>query len=53
MNSWLYAAIDTDSKLLLGVRVSCWPAASAFYYSYQRPNQALDDRTPVEEVAND
>ena len=27
-----------------------WLAAFAFYYNYQRPNQALDDRTPVEQV---
>jgi putative transposase len=29
-----------------------WLAAFAFYYNFQRLNQALDNRTPVEEVAN-
>ena len=28
-----------------------WLAAFAFYYNFQRPNQALDGRTPVEEVS--
>lgn len=37
----------------MGGRASAqrWLAAFAFYYNFQRPNQALDDRTPVEEVA--
>ena len=29
-----------------------WLAAFAYYYNFQRPNQALDGRTPVEEVTN-
>ena len=39
----------------MGGRASAqrWLAAFAFYYNYQRPNQALDDRTPIEEVTND
>ncbi|HET7325154.1 MAG TPA: IS6 family transposase [Halococcus sp.] len=38
----------------MGGRASAarWLAAFAFYYNYQRPNQALDNRTPVEEVTN-
>ncbi|HET7323729.1 MAG TPA: IS6 family transposase, partial [Halococcus sp.] len=32
--------------------VQRWLAAFAFYYNYQRPNQALDNRTPVEVVKN-
>ena len=38
----------------MGARTSAarWLAAFAFYYNYQRPNQALDNRTPVEEVKN-
>ena len=27
-------------------------AVFVHYYNFQRPNQALDDRTPVEEVVN-
>ena len=27
-----------------------WLAAYVYYYNFQRPNQALDNRTPVEEV---
>jgi hypothetical protein len=29
-----------------------WLAAFAFYSNFQRPNQALNDRMPVEEVAD-
>jgi putative transposase len=29
-----------------------WLAAFIYYYNCQRPNQALDNRTPVEEVTN-
>ena len=29
-----------------------WLAAFAYYYNFQRPNQALDGCTPVEEVMN-
>ena len=29
-----------------------WLAAFAYYYNFQRPNQALDGRTPAEEVLN-
>ena len=29
-----------------------WLTAFGYYYNFQRPNQALDDRTPVEEVQN-
>jgi len=38
----------------MGGRASAqrWLAAFVFYYNYQRPNQALDNRTPVEEVTN-
>ena len=38
----------------IGSRASAqhWLAAFAFYYNYQRPNQALDNCTPVEEVTN-
>ena len=49
---WVYAAIDVDTKILLGVHVSRWLAAYAFYYNYQRPNQALSNRTLVEEATN-
>ncbi len=39
----------------MGGRASAqrWLAVFAFYYNLQRPNQALDNRTPVEEVTND
>jgi putative transposase len=38
----------------MGGRASAarWLATFAFYYNYQRPNQALDNRTLVEEVKN-
>ena len=38
----------------MGGRASAarWLAAFAFYYNFQRPNQALDNRTPVEVVTN-
>ena len=29
-----------------------WLAAFGYYYNFQRPNQALNGRTPVEEVLN-
>ena len=47
--------VDRFYNAWMGGRASvqCWLAAFAFYYNYQRPNQALDNRTPVEEVAND
>ena len=36
----------------MGRRVSSvsWLAVFTFYYPYPRPNQALDDRTLVEEM---
>jgi hypothetical protein len=39
----------------MGDRASAarWLATFAFYYNYQRLNQALGDRTPVEKVTND
>jgi putative transposase len=38
----------------MGGRASAarWFAAFAFYYNFQRPNQALNNRTPIEEVKN-
>lgn len=38
----------------MGGRASAqrWLAAFTFYYNYQRPNQALDNRTPAEEIIN-
>jgi putative transposase len=41
-------------KIWMGSRASAarWLAAFIFYYNYQRPNQALDNRTPVEKMAN-
>ena len=33
-------------------RAQRWLAAFGYYYNFQRPNQALDGRTPVEEVLN-
>lgn len=29
-----------------------WLAVLVYYYNFQRPNQALNNRTPVEEVTN-
>ena len=29
-----------------------WLATFGYYYNFQRPNQAVDGRTPVEEVLN-
>lgn len=39
----------------MGGRVSAqrWLAVFAFYYNFQQPNQALDNRTPAGEVTND
>ena len=34
------------------VRTAHWLAAYAFYYHYQRPNQALSNRTSVEKMTN-
>ena len=31
---------------------SRWLAAFVYYYNFQRPNQALNNRTPVEEMTN-
>jgi putative transposase len=41
-------------KIWMGSRASAarWLAAFVFYYNYQRPNQALDNRTPVEKMGN-
>ncbi len=41
-------------NIWMGGRASAqrWLAEFAFYYNYQRLNQALDNRTPVEKVAN-
>lgn len=46
--------VDRFHHTWMGGRASAarWLVVFAFYYNYQRPNQALDDRTPVEEVAN-
>ena len=34
------------------VSAARWPAAFAHYYNFQRPNQALNNRTPAEKVLN-
>ena len=46
--------IDRFHQTWMGDRASAqrWLAAFAYYYNFQRPNQALDNRTPVEEVQN-
>jgi transposase-like protein len=46
--------IDRFHQTWIGGRASAqrWLAAFAYYYNFQRPNQALDNRTPVEEVQN-
>ncbi len=44
--------IDRFHQTWMGARASAqrWLAAFAYYYNFQRPNQALDNRTPVEEM---
>ena len=46
--------IDRFHQTWMGARASAqrWLAAFVYYYNFQRPNQALDNRTPVEEVKN-
>ncbi|UOO95165.1 IS6 family transposase [Halococcus dombrowskii] len=46
--------VDRFHHTWMGGRASAqrWLAAFTFYYNYQRPNQALDNRTPIEEVTN-
>jgi len=47
--------VDRFRNTWMGGRASAarWLAAFVFYYNFQRPNQALDNRTPVEEMTND
>ena len=46
--------IDRFHQTWMGGRASAarWLTAFRYYYNTQRPNQALDNRTPVEEVMN-
>lgn len=46
--------VERFHNTLMGSRASAarWLAPFAFYYNYQRPNQALDNRTPVKAVKN-
>jgi len=46
--------VDRFHNTWMGGRASAqrWLAAFAFYYNYRRSSQALDNRTPVEEVTN-
>jgi putative transposase len=46
--------IERFHNTWMGGRASAthWLAAFAFYYNFQRSNQALNNRTPVEEVMN-
>jgi hypothetical protein len=46
--------IDRFHQTWMGGSASAqrWLAAFVYYYNFQRPNQALDNRTPVEEVQN-
>jgi transposase-like protein len=44
--------IDRFHQTLMGGSASAqrWLAAFVYYYNFQRPNQALDNRTPVDEM---
>ncbi len=46
--------IDRFHQTWMGSRVSAarWLTAFVYYYNFQRSNQALENRTPVEEVQN-
>jgi putative transposase len=46
--------IDRFHQTWMGGRASAqrWLTAFAHYYNTQRPNQALNNRTPAEEVMN-
>jgi putative transposase len=46
--------IDRFHQTWMGGRASAarWLTAFVYYYNTQRPNQALDNRTPAEEVMN-
>ena len=46
--------IDRCHQTWMGGRASTahWLTAFVHYYNTQRPNQALDDRTPAAEVMN-
>jgi putative transposase len=46
--------VDRFHNTWMGRRASAqrWLTAFAYYYNFQRPHQALNNRTPVEEVLN-
>lgn len=46
--------VDRFHQMWMGGRASAprWLAAFAYYYNFQQPNQALNNRTSVEEVQN-
>lgn len=50
----LKTRVDRFYHTWVGGRASAarWLAAFAFYYNYQRPNQVLDNRKPVEKATN-
>ncbi len=41
---------EPSTEDVLDLLTTSFETLHSFYYNYQRPNQALDDRTPVEEV---